>query len=260
MLNALPMRLLSSVLGGGPVPRDENRERLAAAISKRDATQQLVNQARARVERLQAVVDESDKATRASAAATHEAREARQRWLDSGCTYTAAKTLQEADEAAAAAKAVADRTARDSAPVARELARSAENLRSLESVDLVGFVEQIATAMGLVLAQSSEARDLLARFERSADVYRTLRAELMALIRVLAPEWNEPQSAVKSYDAARIIRDSLYRGRIQSWEQERAEPRARDSLDGTAHDEAMIERLAARWRACAAKLFTSLRC
>jgi hypothetical protein len=94
----------------------------------------------------------------------------------------------------------------------------------------------------------------LERFEHVAEEYRTLRAQVMAVQRVLDPDIYGNHGA-KSADGARFVRASLGRATIRSWDQERDAADAHDFVEGErGRDAALFEGLTASHRARAAQL------
>jgi DNA repair exonuclease SbcCD ATPase subunit len=243
--------VLSLLKRAAPTTGDD--ELLRSKIAARDETKRAITEKRASADRMQTAVGGATKDARESAAANRALKEFRSEYAIGGCKHSDLLKLQALENEAAEKAKVAERSAATAELVQRELVRLEDSIKSLE-LDLGGYEEQIAGARGLLLAQSPEASALLADLEAIADQYRAKRAQVRGLVRVLHPAWNEPPSPAKSVDGANIIYESLQRAAIKSWDQERAGPRARDSLDGTHRDEEMIEGHAAPWRARIAAL------
>jgi hypothetical protein len=231
-----------------------NRERLRAAIVARDQAVQALIEKRETLERLESVVRTSDDAAKKAADTAREAREARQRWVASGCSFSTARELQTFDDAAAAAAAVAQRAATDANEVSKvqALARAKSALDSAQ-FDIRGCEDAITGAIAVILAQ--EALPLIEALER-AEAYRTARAKLMGVRLVLAQPWtlSNKDKMNPSWEGEQAITAALQRAFIESWDRERANPRARDSLDGTRNEEKWLDTLAQPWRARAEAL------
>ncbi|MGO9039044.1 MAG: hypothetical protein ACLQKH_13760, partial [Steroidobacteraceae bacterium] len=137
-----------------PASVGSNRERLRHAITARDAAQQAVIEARATLERLETVVKVGDDAARAAADERRAATEARNAWVRSGCSYSAARELQSLEDSAAEAGRVAERAALDTAAVCKELARAQDAVQSRQN-DIRHCEAEISIAVGVILAEEA---------------------------------------------------------------------------------------------------------
>jgi hypothetical protein len=227
---------------------DASRARLKAAIVARDQAVQALIEKRETLERLESVVRTSDDAAKKAADTARDAREARQRWVASGCSFSTARELQTFDDAAAEAAAVAQRAATDAKEVskAQALARTQSAFDSAQ-VDIHGCEDAITGAIAVILAQ--EALPLIEALERAAEAYRTARAKLMGVRMVLAQPWTllNKDKMNPSWEGEQAITAALQRALIESWDGERKEPRARDSLDRTRNEEKWLDTLTQPW-------------
>jgi hypothetical protein len=231
---------------GLPAASRPDRARLRAAIAVRGAAQQAVVDARQTLERLQAVIQVSDDAAIVAADAQQRAKEARKAWVRDGCLSNA-REHQTLAAAAAEAASAAQSATQDADAVRNELARAEDAVRVKEA--RIGSCDlEIRAAIGEILV--FEASPLLERFERAAEEYRTLRAEVLCLEKLFATPQYEARQAVNQ----RVIYATLERATIKSWDRERENPRASDSLNGTHHEQDWLDRLTAPWRARAAQL------
>jgi hypothetical protein len=231
----------------------QNRGRLKDAIAARDKAQQGVAEYRETVERLATVIRTSDDAARLASDATQRAAEARREWVRNGCRHSEYRELQALDDAAAQASRAAESAGRDADVInkTRTLAHAQGVLQSAQT-EVRYREEEISTAIGSIIAD--EAAPLLERFEHVAEEYRTLRAQVMAVQRVLDPDIYGNHGA-KSADGARFVRASLGRATIRSWDQERDAADAHDFVEGErGRDAALFEGLTASHRARAAQL------
>ena len=71
-----------------------------------------------------------------------------------------------------------------------------------------------------------------------------MRAEVVCLEKFLATEKYSAVAAANS----RVVEDALERGRIESWDRERENPRARDHLDKTDHEQRWLDELTQPFR------------
>jgi hypothetical protein len=240
------------------------REALKAALAQQEQALRDATVKRETLERLQAIVREANDATQSAADAKREANEFRQQWVRGGCTFSGSKTLEALDDKAAELAAVAERLGINATPVRKELPRALDQLKSAE-FDASACAGQISSAIGAIIA--GEAAALLERYERIAEEYRVARREVTVLFGVLdppAPPTNRGWELARDRSAqyrpatsaagAQMVADALRRGTIQDFDREGAGSRAQDSLDGTAHYEAMLAAIAAPWLARAAQL------
>lgn len=247
------MRVLKMLDKLTVVDSKPSRERLKAAIAARDAARQDISNAQSTLERLQAVIRESDVAARAAADAARKETEARNAWVRSGCTFSAARELQSLTDEAAQASHAAESAARNAEAVSKQLARAEDAVRSNE-VEVGHRETEISAAIGVILAE--EAAPLLKHFERLAEEYRVLRAKVMGVSLVLGRPWTLDRNKMNpSWEGEKAITDALQRAAIKDWDAERDAARARDFVEGTRGcDEAMLEQLTSHWRARAAQL------
>src|SRR5580692_6774864 len=101
-------KLLAIVAGTHQAPTTD-RAPLKAAIAARAAELQEIADARAALERLQAVVDRADDASRAAAATTRAANDFRRAWVAGGCKHSESRELQTLEDAAQEAARIAER-------------------------------------------------------------------------------------------------------------------------------------------------------
>jgi hypothetical protein len=235
-----------AVVAAAPASRPD-RTRLKSAIAARDQAQQAVIDARKTLEHLESIVRLGDDASRAAADAQRKAAEFRREWARGGCNYSETLELKSLEDQAAEASKTAAREAMNADAVRKELARAEDAVRVRESQ--IGSCELgITAAIGEILI--AEARPLLERFERAAADYRTLRAEVICLEELLATPQYEARQAANQ----RVIDEVMERNRILPWDKERENPRARDFLNRTHHEQDWIEDLTAPWRQRAAQL------
>jgi hypothetical protein len=231
----------------------QNRGRLKDAIAARDKAQQGVAEYRETVERLAAVIRTSDDAARLASDATQRAAEARREWVRNGCRHSEYRELQALDDAAAQASRAAESAGRDADGIKKtRTLEYAQGVLQSAQTEVRYREEEISTAIGSIIAD--DAAPLLQRFERIAEEYRAVRAEVMAVQRVLDPDIYGNHGA-KSADGARFVRASLGRATIRSWDQERDAADANDFVEGErGRDAALFEGLTASHRARAAQL------
>jgi hypothetical protein len=239
-------KLLAIVAGTHQAPTTD-RAPLKAAIAARAAELQEIADARAALERLQAVVDQADEASRAAAAATRAANDFRRAWVAGGCKHSESCELQTLEDAAQEAARIAERAEVNATAVRKEFARAQDAVDSRRSY-LRGAEAAVLAARNAILVQ--EARSLLERYEAAADLLRDLRVQVVCLEQFLATEKYDALNAPN----CRVIDDTLERARILPYDQERAEPQARDVLYHTNHERELLERYTAPWRARAAAL------
>jgi hypothetical protein len=242
-------QVLSVVTPSAP----QNRGRLKDAIAARDKAQQGVAEYRETVERLAAVIRTSDDAARLAADATQRAVETRREWVRNGCKHSESRELQALDDAAAQASRAAEAAGRDADGIKKtRTLEYAQGVLQSAQAEARFREEEISAAIGSIIAD--EAAPLLERFEHVAEEYRTLRAQVMAVQRVVAPDMYGNHGA-KSEAGSRFVRASLGRATIRSWDQERDAADANDFVEGErGRDAAMLEQLSSRWRDRAARL------
>lgn len=234
-------------------PKGPNRERLKAAISAQNVVRQEVTEARAALERLQAVIHESDDAARAAANAARKETEARNAWVRGGCTFSAARELQALTDEAAQASRAAESAARNADAVSKQLSRAEDAVRSNESN--VGHCEiEISASIGIILAE--EAAPLLKRLEQLAEEYRAQRAKVMGVSMVLARPWALDRNKMNpSWEGERAITEALQRAAIKNWDDERQSIVLADKFDGSGvGNDRELDELTSQWRARAAAL------
>jgi hypothetical protein len=227
--------------------RHPDRARLKAAIAARNQAQRTVVESRETLERLESVVRVSDEAARTAADAMRKANDFRKAWVRQGCRHTESHELQELTDAAAEASRLAGSASVNADAVQQELARARDHVGYQQS-EIRDHEDEVSAAIGEILV--AEARPLLERFERAAEQYRGLRAEVICLERLLATSKYEPKQAANSG----VINATLEHATIQSWDKERENPQARDYLNRTHHEDDWLEGLMAPWRARAAAL------
>jgi hypothetical protein len=219
-----------------------DRSRLIAATEARARAEQAVNDQRATVSRLQAVIDRADDAAGAASEATKQANAARQDWVRDGCVH--AKTHHALAESAAEAARVAQSAAADADAVRKELRRAQEAIESRQ-IDVMGAEEEITAAISILIAE--ESAELLAEFEAAAATYRQLREQAMAVSLVLAKPWglDYKNRANPSAEGESIVDAAIERAAIPSWSKH---------VDGRRDPQLFIDALTAPWRARAAAL------
>jgi hypothetical protein len=232
-----------------------DREKLKAAIAARDAAQRAVVDS-GDTERLQAVLDHADEAARMAADAAHRATEARRAWVLNGCPWTGTRELQALDDSAAQAARAAEAAGRDASAVRKSgaLARAASVVQDAQA-DVRGAEDKISAAISVIIAE--EAAPLLQRFERIAEEYRAVRAEVMGVRMTLAQPWDltTKDKMNPAWEGERAIEAALTRATIQSWAKERDTAHAADFVEGERGRAAgMFEGLMAPWRDRAAQL------
>jgi hypothetical protein len=227
--------------------RHPDRARLKAAIAARDQAQRAVVESRETLERLESVVRLSDEAARGAADATQRANKFRSDWVQGGCKGSESHELKTLTDAAAEASKAAQTAALDAGAVRTELARAQDAVGQMQ-FEIREREGEIRAAVNEIIV--AEARPLLERFERAAEQYRALRAEMLCLEKFLATEKYDSRQAANS----RVIDDAMERARIVSWDTERANPRARDSLNRTHQEQEWLDGLTAPWRARAVQL------
>jgi chromosome segregation ATPase len=217
--------------------------RLKAAIAARDQAIQAVNDQRATVERLQTVIDGADDASRAAAAATRAANDARQDWVRDGCLQHA-KTHHALAETAAAAAQVAQSASADADAVRKQLRRAQEEIESRQAA--IGHAEhEITAAVSVIIAQ--ESAELLAEFEAAAATYRQLREKVMGLSITLAKPWglDYKNRSNPSAEGENIVDAAMERASIKTWDRH---------VDGRRDAQAYVDALTAPLRELAARL------
>lgn len=234
-------------------PRPD-RDRLKSAIAARDAARRAVEDARTTLKRIETVVNAADDAARMAAKATSAAAEARREWVRGGCKHSESIQLQVQDDAAAEAARVASRAAADAEVVrkAGALARANDAVQLARS-SLRGSEEEIGAAIGAIIAE--EAAPLLERLENLAKEYRTLRAEIIGVQRVVDPPMFEDESAASS-EGARLIAAALARAKIESFDDELAAARTNTFITTGQRvgDATILDPLSAPYRERAAQL------
>jgi hypothetical protein len=220
-----------------------DRSRLIAAIAARDQAKQAVNDQRETVARLQAVIDRADDASRAAAAATRAANDARQDWVRDGCLQHA-KTHHALAEAATEAARVAQSASADADAVRRELRRAQDDIDS-RHVAVRGAEDEITAAIGVIVAE--ESAEVLAEFEAAAATYRQLREKAMAVSLTLAKPFglDYRNRMNPSAEGESIVDAAIERAAIPSWSKH---------VDGRRDPQGYVDALTAPWRARIAAL------
>lgn len=249
------MRLLHaalSVVGAAP-PKRPGRERLKSALAAQATAKQAVIEARATVERLEAVIKAADDAAHTATQAARAVTDARTAWVQGGCQYSVARELQVLEDTAAEAARAAGRAAANTKPVSPELRRAQSAIDDARN-HVRDCEHAITSEIGLIIAQEESA--LFEQYAQAADELRTLRVKLMALHSVVDAWRPHGDSIAPSREGAAMVDASLERGRIANWEQERESARPRHWVDEPQSDPAMgvFEECTARWRDRAAAL------
>jgi hypothetical protein len=246
MLSRLKQAALSVV---GSSSNRPDRAQLRAAIVARDDAQRMLDEDRLALDRLQEVIDRAADASRVALSAKLKANEARRRWVLDNCPDSASSSLQSLDDAASAAAQVAAVTAQDSDVITttQGLERAEGNIR-FSKKRLRGAEDGITGAIAVILA--AEAAPLLRRFEQIAEEYRDIRAKVIGVRLVLEQPWSldNKNKMNPAHEGERVVEAALARARIESFDRERAESRARDSLNKTCDEQNWLDGLTAPWR------------
>jgi len=227
--------------------------RLDAAKAALASAKKALTETRATFEHMQSIVCAGDEAARVASGASQKVNEARSDWVRAGCPYSGSREIQALEEVAADAARAAERAAADAKAVSEELRQIESELESRQAD--IGHAEHGITAAVSVLV-AREAGPLLASFEQIAKEYREKRAQVIAVRDAMTRPWSlsNRNSMDPSHEGLWVIEASLERARIQTFDEELAGPRARDSLDKTSNVEQWLGALKAPWLALVAKL------
>jgi hypothetical protein len=245
------LRPALSIVGSSAVRAD--RTALLAAIAAVPAAERAVTDARATLDRLQAVIGKADDAARTAADAQRAAEGARQRWISRGCEYSAALEHHRLAEVAAEATRAAEHAAADVRAVSQELRHAEQTIQEAQS-QVRDCEHGIASQIGAIIA--SEEAALFEQYAQATDEVRTLRVKLMALHSILDPWTPHGNAIAPTREGAAMVDAALQRGVIANWDQERDSTRVREWEESPRRDEPMIlfEQCVARWRDRAAAL------
>jgi hypothetical protein len=218
-------------------------EKAALATAKNALTE-----TRATFEHMESIVRGGDDAARVASTAAQKVNDARSAWVRAGCPHSGSREIQTLEETAAAAARTAERAAADAKAITKELRRLESELESRQA-DIRHAERGITSAIGVIVA--AEAGELLARYEKSAQETRDLRAQVIAVRDAITRPWSlsNKNSRDPSYEGLEVVEASMERARIKTFDEEIDGRRARDSLDKTRKVEDWLDGLKAPWRA-----------
>jgi hypothetical protein len=221
-----------------------NRERLATAIAARKAAEISANEARATLQRFEAVISTADDAARAATLAKQAAEQARQHWVRNGCSYSAAVEHQKLSDSAKELARSAEDSAANAKAVVKEFQRAREAVADAEK-EIRWKDEDIRDAESMIVVD--EAADILARGQRFKEQYQEWRLDAQALWCVLNKSKNlrnEPCG-----QAADLVLSAIDKAAIPTWEQDRDHRISAEFVSGSGErKDGAFEQAVARWR------------